>query len=339
MSVLNRKFVRFAGAAMALSMGSQLAAEVLPVSGVYGARVELPPEVKVIATENFGGDLGPDVSIDIADILGRVTIEGEIYFRILPATVGGGDRVIIVNTSDDANAGVDAARALADDPNSPDAVMRGSVRSEVTERRVEPKKVSECVARNEKDNCIERRDRKVPCRELRVRVDPRLLLLAPDGEQLYSQSGALTDAKRFCRDEDYLPSANEMIDGLVGELVSGIRLDLAPIYRAREVRVLESRKGLAKSDRRAFKDAVRMTKNDVLGSCLAFEALEANNPSHVSVLFNIGLCKEGEGELQVARDYYERVLVVQPDKVEPREGIFRLNSRERGEAQMATRYN
>lgn len=333
------KTLALSGAVVAaMTMSTAADAEVLPVAGIYGSGTDLPPDIEVIATESFGGDLGPDVSIDLSDALGGVTLEGETYFRIVPAVTSGGDRIVIVNTSDDPSAGLEAARAIQDDPNAPDAILRGSVRSEVIEQRSYPKEVSKCYARDDKDKCIDRRKIKVPCRELSVRVDPRILLVASDGRQLYSKNNTLTSAKRFCRDENSVPSANDMIDGLVSQMVRGVRLDLAPQYRAQEFRILESRKGLVKSDRKLFRDAVRLTKNDALGACYAFEALEANNPTHVSVLFNIGLCKEGQGELEAARDYYNRALAVDPSKTEPTLALRRLDSRERGERQMAERF-
>ncbi|MEP1422781.1 MAG: hypothetical protein ABJK59_13515, partial [Erythrobacter sp.] len=213
----------------------------------------------------------------------------------------------------------------------------GTVRSEVIDRKVDPKIERECIKRNAEDKCIERREVRIECRELSVRVDPRLLLTSANGQQLYSQTESRVAAERYCADHDDVPSELDLENDLINTLASEIRRDLAPDQSRRDIRVMESRKDLRKQDRRAFRNAVRLTDGDVHSACDGFEALEGANPDHVSVLFNIGLCHESSGELEAALDYYARALVADPGRDYPTDGMRRVRSRMRAEENLAAR--
>ncbi|MEO1222370.1 MAG: tetratricopeptide repeat protein, partial [Pseudomonadota bacterium] len=277
--------------------------------------------------DRFEGDLGQDLELALTDVLGNVFIRGEPYFELITP---GAMRNAVVEV--EGNDGTITTRPL-----TPDAEFRGTVRSEVIEREVEPKRERECVRRDEDDKCIERREIRIECRELTVRVDPRLLLTGPRGEQLYSRSEPRVAAQRFCADENHVPSSLDMANGLVNALADDIRRDLAPLESRRAIRVMERRKDLRKEDRRRFRDAVKATDDNVTLACEGFEALEATNPAHVSVLFNIGLCHESAGDLESALDYFGRALEVDPGRDYPTDGLRRVRSRMRAEEHLAQR--
>ncbi len=295
-------------AATAGFCASTASAEVLPVSGVYPAGTDKAIGVETIAIEAFTGSHGPSLQFDIKDELESVRIEGENWFYVVP-TVG-----------DDVQ-----------------AVMRGTASHESFEERIEDKEVTKCIKKDEDKKCIARRTTYIPCRKLTVRLFPDIRLTAINGQELYSYSSQQTIEKEFCKDQSKVPSVNGLLTPLRNRVKYGIRRALAPIDRNEEIRVLESRKGLAKSDRKPFKAAVKLTKSDVAASCEAFAALETSNPSHVSVLFNIGLCHEGEGDLDMAAAYYDRALAVEPDKDAPQAGLNRIARRERADMQLAMR--
>ena len=315
-----------------VAIGAPVAAETLPVTGIYGSGVEISPEIEVVAIERMGGDAGPVLAIELSEALSDATINGRSYFRVIPATSG---PIVIYHTSASPDAAVSAA--TQDDPEAPDAVLRGSVRSEVTDIESSPRTERECVRRDDRGKCVEHRNVSIPCRELRVTLDPRIALIGVDGRQLYSESSRWHDAKTYCATDYGTPSANDMFSGLLAGLVRRVRLDLAPEQRSQDIRIMESRSNLRRSDRGAFRDAVRLTKNDPLAACLAFEALEAANPTQTSVLFNVGLCRESEGALDAAEVHYRRVLEIEPGKDHAVSGLARLVAHRRGLAQLEER--
>lgn len=316
-----------AGAIVALCSVQAAQAETIPVEGVYAARVDLPVDMQIILIERFRGNLGQDLELALTERLGNVYIRGEPYFDLVTPNILRGVEVQV-----EGNDGT-----ISTWPLTPDAELRGTVRSEVIEREVRPKIERECAKRDAEDKCVERREVRIECRELSVRVDTRLLLTGANGEQLYSFNEPRTAADRFCADESGVPSSLEMENELIGALADEIRRDLAPVQSSRGIRVMESRKNLRKEDRGAFRDAVKLTDDSVDTACDGFLALKATNSEHVSVLFNIGLCHESGGELEAALDYYARALAVDPGRDYPTDGIRRLRSRMRAEEDLAAR--
>jgi len=324
----NLRFVRgLLGAVATLCVVQAVQAETISVEGVYASRAQMPADVELILIDQFRGDLGQEMELALTDALGNAYIRGEPYFDLITPNALQNAVVEI-----EGNEGTVVTRPLV-----PDAEFRGTVRSEIVEREVEPKIERECAKRDEDDKCVERREVRIECRELSVRVDLRLLLTGATGEQLYSQNEPRVAAERFCADEDSVPSGLEMENDLINALADAIRADLAPTQSRRDIRVMERRKDLRKEDRRPFRAAVRATKDNVNAACDAFEALEVTNPDHISVLFNIGLCHESAGDLEKARDYYSRALVIDPDRDYPKDRMRRVLSRIRAEEHLAER--
>lgn len=325
-----RKLVEFWNAVAVVAMlGTAHAAqaETITVEGVYASRFDLPPDVELVLIDRFQGDLGQDLEIALTDVLGNVYIGGEPYFDLI--TPNALSNAVVEVESEDGS--------IATRPLVADAELRGTVRSEVVERRVEPKIERKCVARDEDDKCVERRERKIECRKLSVRVDPRILLTGASGEQLYSETTSRFAEKKFCADQSSVPSSLEMENDLINDLADDVRRDLAPVQSRRDIRVMERRKDLRKEDRRPFRNAVKATDESVAVACESFQALEATNPQHASVLFNIGLCNESAGELEAAIDYYARALEVDPGRDYPTDGLRRVRSRIRAEEHLAMR--
>ena len=327
MRTISRVFQAFSALAVTVFVAPCVYAETITVDGIYPARADLPADIELVLIDRFRGDLGQDLELALSDRLGSVSIRGEPYFDVI--TLNALQNAVVEIEGND---GTVTTRPL-----QPDAELRGTVRSEVIEREVDPKRERECVKRDEDDKCVEKQETRIECRELSVRVDLRLLLTSSTGQQLYSQTEPRVLAERFCADENDVPSSLDMANALIDQLAGDIRRDLAPMQSRRDIRVMERRKDLRKEDRRRFRDAVKATDDNAAIACEGFEALEASNPEHVSVLFNIGLCKESTGRLDDALDYYARALLVDPGRDYPAEGLRRVRSRIRAEEHLAER--
>lgn len=285
------------------------AAETLPVAGNYAAPTDAAISVQTIAVENFGGDKGAALSFALSDRLDSVSIEGKPFFQIFPTA---GDDV--------------------------DAVLRGSANVEVVETALDDRKVTKCKERDKDKKCIREKVTYYDCARIDVSLYPRIRLIARDGTELYSQRDSLESTKSYCENDYSTPTANQMLEELVQSFAARTRYDLAPVYRDEAIRIMESRKGMSRADKKAFRAAVRATKRDVTAACDGFMALENTNSHHASVLFNIGLCHESRGELDSAADYYKRALAVEPGKDYPTSGLQRIESRRLAERQIADHF-
>lgn len=296
-------------ATLALVLTAPACAETLPVAGLYPARNDDAAALQSIAIEDFSGDKGTSLSFAVTDALKSAAVYGEPYFDIIQL--------------ENADA---------------DAVLRGFANAEIVEIDLEDRKLVECLKKDDDKKCIDEKVTLYACSRLEVSVFPQIRLIRADGQQLYSKRDRLDASENYCANDSQIPSAEAMADGLIETFARSVRFDLVPYYSSRTYRILESRKGLKKGDSRAFRSAVRMTKTDVAGACAEFAALEEAYPRHVSILFNIGLCAEGAGDLERAASYYTRALAEEPGKDYPTDGLRRIAQRERANAQLDMHY-
>lgn len=312
-----------AGAAGLLGAGTPGRAETLPVEGIYAAETDAPSRVQTIAIAGFAGRGGERLAFAIDSALRGAVIEGRPYFAVTFSAPAFGDSYRYDRDADPA-----AARGGVD------AVMRGIADVQVRDTDSGTKEVEECAVRDDRGKCTEKRKVNVPCRARNVTLRPEVRLVDRQGELLYARSDELTVSRRFCRDEKTTPPVDEMIEELAGQFAGRVRTDIAPTFRSEDIRVLESRSTMAKADHPAFRNALRLTKTDVGAACEAFAALEPTNPRDVTTLFNIGLCRESNGDLEAAAQTYETVLAISPRKLEPQQGLDRIASRLRAERQL-----
>lgn len=323
---MNRGLRIVVAAIVAVFAGNAAQAETLRVEGIYAAETDAPSQARSIALASFEGRGGERVAFAIDEALRGAVIEGQPYFAVTFAAPDSGSYRY------DRAADPGAARG------GPDAVMRGIV--DVAVRNVDngTKEVEECVRRDNRDKCLERKKVAYPCRLRTVELRPEVRLVAREGELLYAKGDTLIASQRVCEDEGRPPPVDTVVENLAADFAAGVRQDLAPTYRAEDIRILESRDGIAKADHNAFRAAVRLTKTDPDGACRAFAALEAAYPRDISILFNLGLCHESKDELEEAAAQYDVVLRVKPGKLEPQEGLARLASRARAERQISIHY-
>jgi hypothetical protein len=302
-------------------------AETLPVEGIYAAGTDAPSRARSIAIAGFAGRGGERLAFAIDSALRGAVIEGRPWFELTFAEPPRGTTYTYDRDADPA-----AYRGGAD------AVMRGIAEVEWRDRDDGTKQVEECVTRDDRGKCTEKKKVDIPCRAREVTFRPEVRLVAREGELLYGKGDQLTTSRRFCKDEEGSPSVDSMVEELARQFADAVRFDLAPTQRYETIRVLESRDGMSKPDQATFRTALRLTKSDVSEACAVFGELKQGNPQSVTLLFNAGLCLERLGELGTAAQLYEAALAISPRKLEPQEGLRRIASRERAARQVSIHY-
>ena len=324
-----RTYSLLAMAGMALAGPEIALAEVLTVEGVYPARTAGAVEIEEITVERFGGDVGEQLAIAITDRLEDVRLDSQPYFTIKSAT-GGGNTYHIYGA---------AGAAPEEAPSGPvGATLRGTASGEVSEVRDGSEKRTRCVRRDDNKKCIEETVDVFRCRKMTVRFSPSLRLIAREGGTLYAADDDLVQSQRYCANDKSEPSPARMMDSMVDEFAQRVRYDLAPEFRRADVRIMESRKGLANADSSAFRETVRLTKSDQAAACAQFEAMLASYPDHASLLFNAGLCAERDGRLEEAAELYQRTRMTADGRAYAQAGLDRVTSRMRAERQLDRRY-
>lgn len=319
-----RGLLRFVWGA-ALIGAAAARAETLPVEGIYAAETDAPSRAETIAIAGFAGRGGERVAFAIDSALRAARIDRRPWFQVTFSAPAFGESYRYDRDADP------AARR-----DGVDAVMRGIAEVEWRDVDSGTKQVEQCAAKDDRGRCTEKKKVDIPCRARNLTLRPEVRMVARGGDQLYARSDTLPLSRRFCKDEGP-PSVDSMIEELAGQFAAAVRSDVAPMFRSEDIRLLESRSGMPKTDHAAFREALRLTKSDVAAACEAFAALEPTNPRSVTVLFNVGLCHESRDDLEAAAQTYETVLTIAPRKVEPTEGLARIASRLRAERQMGLR--
>lgn len=294
-------------AACAIPAGAAQA-ETLRISGVYPAGSDAAAEVQSIAVEPFGGVDGQRMSYVVEDRLRNATLGGEPWFDVLVAQ-------------------------LAFDS---DAVLQGFAEPRFSESRfTEIRQV--CDERDDRDECITYRDVEAQCLRVTATFEPDMRLVARGGGVLWSFDGRRSGELRYCPDFDPRPDFEPMIEDWIGQIADQTRAALAPRYRVRDIRIMESRRGLDRDTRRTFRDAVALTESDERAACEVFEELFQANPDQPSLMFNTGLCAEQAGNFALAEQRYRLALGNDQSDDEAQDGLARLNQRRRAIRQLDAR--
>lgn len=294
-------------AALALA-ATPAQAETLSVSAYLPADTDAGLPIEAIAVDDIGGAKGAQLGFELKKALERVRVTGEQWFEIVP---------------------LGAAPV--------DVVIQGSASIQSAVIDLEPKRERKCVEKNDDKKCIRYRTNVYECSRTEVSFYPDIEIVGREGELIYTARNEISRSKEVCADVGSRPSISGMSDALVSNFAWRVRNALAPRFLERDYRILERRKGLAKDDRKAFKQAVKLTKTDENAACDAFKALEANNPQHVSVLFNVAMCHERDGAYEESLATLERALAVEPKKVVALESVDRVDGWLRGIDQLNAR--
>ena len=295
-----------AGAALVLADCAH--AEVLTVEGVYPAGSDAAAQAASIAVERFGGREGAALSIGIEDALRDVHVYRKPWFALLPS-------------------GSDA-----------DATLRGTASSEVL-REDRKEKRRQCVAKDEDGKCTEHADVEVDCIRRTVRLHYSVRLVSRDGELLHAADEEPEQQLTYCpRQDSNVKTVDATVRELTGQAAQAVRHALAPVHERREIRVMETRKGLSGEASDLFRQAVKLTKADQQAACDAWEGVDRQSPGNLSTVFNLGLCAEMRGALDSAEAFYRQALELSPGRDYPSEGVRRLAERRRADAQLAVHW-
>lgn len=219
-----------------------------------------------------------------------------------------------------------------------DLVMTGGFFYEDDMFEVEPEVERKCKTRDEDGECTEYSEKVTPCRRAEVNTVAHVEFTRPEtGIVLYHFASEETDGITSCS-EAYWPSVGGYGEQMLFRAIEAVKAEILPRQETEAFRIQESRKGLSKPDRVAFKQAVRLTKSDPEAACDAFEALAPANPDSVSVQFNIGLCDEMRGLPDEAYQHYLDVLDIEPKQKYTRAAMQRLDLRSEAERQIAKHF-
>jgi len=272
-------------------------AEMLSLSGLFPADDYAMNEVDSVVIEAFDGDEGPLVSLAIEERLERAKVHEEPYFTI------------ISRRSD-----IEA-----------EARLYGSAYSDIEEVTVQ-KSRKRCTKRDADNDCVETKNIMVDClkRIINLRSTVRINLFG-DEQDAYRENYWESKHETVCDRDEQFGSIDVALRSMSKKIASRVRFDLAPHHDKYDVRVLESRKGMEKDDKKTFKAAVKLTKRDQVAACDMWQQMADGGVSQISLQFNLGVCAEKLGENAKALELYLDAEERFGTKAELRDSIKRVN--------------
>lgn len=292
----------------ALAFAAPAQAETLRISGFYPAASDDAAALRSIAVERFSGEDGARLSFLIEDRLRQIVFYDQQWFAVLVPELGG----------------------------EADAMLQGYASPRFSETTYTEERET-CLTRAEDGTCTETGKVEAQCLRVNVSLRPSLRLVAYDGRVLWSAEPSRAQDFAYCPDFDDRPQVDPVIDGWLEAIAGEVRFALAPHYSVRDIRIMESRRGLPRAARRAFADSIRLTEVDPAAACTAFSDLLAANPAHPSLTFNAGLCAEQRGDYAGAEVHYRAARLFDTSDDEAGEGLSRIAQRRRADRQMVSR--
>lgn len=306
MGVLVRKvglpFVVIASMAIAATVQ----AETLPIEAVYPAGSDSLATLNTIQMASFNGRDGSSLALELEQQLRNIRIRGEAYYRI---SVGNGS------------------------PRS-DATVSGSAVSSV-ETRGETIQQTECAARNDKGKCIERRTVNIHCTRRSITLTYTLSVVGQRGARLYSTSKPSVSSDLICPQSSQVAPVDVVVANLISNAARELRFVFAPAEVRTDIRVKEGTSGLQGEAKKIFKNAIRMTKQNVARACEMWKEVDYLVPNHAPTLFNLGLCTESDRDYDKAEQLYRRTADLDRSERYAIEAIERLTLRRKAEQQLA----
>ena len=137
-----------------------------------------------------------------------------------------------------------------------------------------------------------------------------LRLARADGRVVYSVSRPRRDETSWCRGQNPPRTTEEAIRGMIVDIAENVRRDIVPSVETYSIRFRESTRGLPKELNRTFKDVVKQTQRDLRSACAGWTAMDQQAPNHPSIVFDLGLCAEAEGDYDRAGARYSRAAQI-----------------------------
>lgn len=271
----------------AFIMAAPAQAEILQMTSLYPAGNPVGNESKSVAIASFLGTHGDKLDVAIKRELTKATVNGLPYYdlsfyssqRETDALLNGAADVDIYNSTTT-------------------GYKRICVEYDATKVFSGEEKEAKCT----KHDTVE-----VDCTKRVITLDAKIMFVTANGNRpKFLEDYARTNEQTHCPgiDDNGLTSKKDEIRKLIQNLAVEIRKTLAPTERREKIRVLEKRKGMAKTQSSAFKAAVRMTKKDGREACRMWMEQGQNSPPHRSLNFNIALCTEQSGDLETALNQF-----------------------------------
>ncbi len=157
--------------------------------------------------------------------------------------------------------------------------------------------------------CLRWRTYNVTCnkRTANFNCSPKLIDVTT-GRILYSRNILGVAWAAGCEDSNPIPGKAELIGRAKHDALSQFRLDVAPSPVTRSIELMSSKKGItSKEAKEKLKNGIAYAgKERMDAACELWEEARRLEPEVPSILYNLGVCAESQGDFARALDFYRK---------------------------------
>jgi tetratricopeptide (TPR) repeat protein len=275
-------------------------ATTVQVNARFPARNVAASELRRIAVAEFWGPGGGEFGSALQAELANARFDGGNYFTVV----------------DGGRAGIGDGRAAMTYGRSVGAQGVYSGRVEYANMHDEQYVGQEfaCVVRDNDGNCKKTALVNVPCvkRTFDLAVLPTLTGTA-NGSVVYSARKSASTNTSWCRGGVQEVSDFALIDGARRNILTDIRLDVAPYNSVLQATIKEGKEGLQEDAAKLFDAAVAAAKKRDMGeACRLWQQVDKAQPNHVWTVYDLGVCAETNGDYAAAVASYQRAQSLSP---------------------------
>lgn len=280
---------------------------------------------KTVAVLPFSGPGGQQITSEVEGVLGSISIDGQNYFTVVDRNAI--DKVleeIKFNQSGivDPGTAAEVGKLIG-----AQGIYTGTVTQNNFNEGHFTRKRSECVKYNqecdakgncEQTSCAQWREYNVKCtkRTGYFAFSPKLIQVKT-GKIVYTRNISGSAESSGCADGQPAKSGSELIGQSLETVKAGFRKDIAPFYVVREIRLMDSTKGI---DSSVAKDKLKRGieyagKKRLDVACELWGEAYTLSSNSASISYNLGICAESRGDVVAALPLYKKAdtLLGKPD--------------------------
>lgn len=284
--------------------GGTASAESLTVSGWYAAENRDVAMLQSVGVDRFDGDHGPQLVSALEIALGqKPDRSGDPYFTIRSRY------------------------------GKADGMVYGSMRVRVDLQEF-TRKAKRCAADTSSKKCKDKEKIEVDiyCTRRIVTATANIKVTRlSDDRLIYNRSLPGRNETENCDGDPRPQPVESVMVNIARSIANDFAREVTPYGSTEKIRIRESRKGLSKADDAQMKSLIAATKSNEGAACAGWREMEQRGIGHSTLKFNLGLCAESEGQLDMALGYYRPLLVASQNTADVAESIKRVERRMAGE--------
>jgi hypothetical protein len=301
---MNRIKKPFMAVCLTLAFANAASAETLTVSGWYAAEERSVAMLHALSVDRFDGDEGPSLVSEIdRKLRGAQDRDRKPYFDV---------RSRYAKT---------------------EAVVHGDVRVRIENVNF-TRKVKRCADNIYSTKCKDEAKIQVDLYCLRRMVTTVAnvhITRLSDDSRIYSRNLPQRHESESCEGEQKASDIDNVVATLVRRIADEFVSQITPFARTEKIRIRETRTGLSKEDGTQMKSLIASTKTSESAACEGWRDMEQRGISHPTLKFNLGVCAESVGQLDVALGYYRPLAAASRNSADVSEAIKRVERRIAGE--------